>query len=63
MAEEDGASVMPSKPFFIYVEAKRWQAFGIDANRVQPLAQIHAPVDDAFTLLNNTNFIYSFAKY
>jgi len=42
MGEEDGAFVMPSKPFFICVGAKRWQAFGIDASRAQLLAQIRA---------------------
>ena len=42
MNEMDGADVKPSKPFFICVEAKRWQAFGIDASRAQLLAQIRS---------------------
>jgi len=42
MDEMDGSDVKPSKPFFICVEAKRWQSLGIDASRVQLLAQIRA---------------------
>lgn len=42
MNEMDGADVKPSKPFFICVEAKRWQAFGIDVSKAQLLAQIRA---------------------
>ena len=42
MIDKDGADVKPSKPFFICVEAKRWQAFGIDASTAQLLAQIRA---------------------
>jgi hypothetical protein len=42
MDEMDGADVKPSKPYFICVEAKRWQAFGIDISRAQLLAQIRA---------------------
>ena len=42
MNQQDGVNVLPSKPFFIVVEAKRSQALGVDTSRAQLLAQIRA---------------------